>query len=151
MSSDLDPALAAEIVGSARSGLGLSSGSRMVCLRRALDAALLRVAHEAFAAGFLAGQEARCRDHVVAGSPMRPSWMDLRIDDPALRSRSHPSHLRPIVVRSLADAGYARLGDLRWVGARQLCGLHYVGIKTAHAIVRMVRQAEDEGDKNAVR
>jgi hypothetical protein len=66
--------------------------------------------------------------------------MDIRLD-PADLARHH-IHLKPVVLKSLVGAGYSCLGDLRWIPDRQLRGLYYVGIRTARAILAIVRQFE---------
>src|ERR1019366_6750138 len=72
----------------------------------------------AYAIGFLAGQEMRLRENTCPGSADRPSWMDIRLDDPAALA-THHFRLRPIALRSLLDAGYQCLGDLRWVPSQR--------------------------------
>jgi hypothetical protein len=76
--------------------------------------------------------------------------MDIRLDDPADLARHH-IHLKPVVLKSLIGAGYYFLGDLRWVSDRQLRGLYYVGIRTARALVAIVRQFERDAESNAER
>jgi hypothetical protein len=46
-----------------------------------------------------------------------------------------------LVLKSLIDAGYRRLGDLRWVPNRELMGLHYIGFKTARHVLAGVLEA----------
>ncbi len=67
--------------------------------------------------------------------------MDIRLDDPADLARHH-IQLKPVVLKSMNDAGYRCLGDLRWVSDRQLRDLYYVGIRRARAILTIVRQFE---------
>ena len=67
--------------------------------------------------------------------------MDIRLDYRKDLAR-HGIRLKPVVVQSLAAAGYRCLGDLRWVPERQLLGLHYVGIKTARALRAAVQRLE---------
>jgi hypothetical protein len=43
-----------------------------------------------------------------------------------------------VVLRSLLDAGYRRLGDMRWVPSRELMNLHYVGFIWAAQIRALV-------------
>ena len=108
---------------------------------RALKEALLAAVQEAYAIGFLAGQEMRLRESTCPGSADRPPWMDIRLDDPAALA-THHLRLRPIVLRSLLDAGYQCLGDLRWVPIQQLVGLFYIGRKTAKQIRATVERLE---------
>jgi len=70
--------------------------------------------------------------------------MDVRLDDQAAMA-THHLRLRPIVLRSLLDAGYQCLGDLRWVPMQQLIGLFYIGRKTAKQIRAIVERLEREG------
>jgi hypothetical protein len=105
-----------------------------------LHDALLAVAHEAHEIGYLAGQKDLHGERTRPGSPSRPTWMDIRLDPADLAQ--HHIHLKPVVLTSLNDAGYHCLGDLRWVSDRQLRGLYYVGIRTAQAIIAIVREFE---------
>lgn len=113
-------------------------GSKVVCTKRALDAALLAAVRAAHEIGFLAGQQERYADHTRPGSPARPAWMDIPLD----HRKEHGIRLKPVVLQSLSAAGYRCLGDLRWVPERQLVGLHYVGIKTARALRAVVERFE---------
>src|SRR5450759_3918370 len=89
----------------------------------------------------LAGQEIRLRESTRPGSPDRPGWMDIRLDDVATLAK-HRLRLRPIVLKSLLGAGYQCLGDLRWVPGPQLTRLFYVGLKTARQIRTVVERLE---------
>lgn len=125
-------------------------GDKVLCTRRALREAFLAVAREAFEIGFLAGQEGKCGELTRPGSPGRPGWMDIRLDDPQDLAKHHV-RIMPVVVRSLIGAGYHRLGDLRWVSSRQLTGLYYIGIKTAQNLVAIVRRFETNAEASAER
>src|ERR1039457_3481530 len=109
MPREIDNRIADRLVSTAVASLDSPRGSKVVCTRRALDAALLAVAREAHEIGLLA---------------------------------RHGIRIKPVVVQSLAAAGYRRLGDLRCVPERQLIGLHYVGIKTARALRAGVQRFE---------
>jgi hypothetical protein len=150
MPCELDPQIAGHIVFSAISGLNPPPGDKILCTRRALHEAFLAVAQEAHEIGFLAGQKERYGELTRSGSPNRPDWMDIRLDDPADLARHH-IHLKPVVLKSLIGAGYYCLGDLRWVSDRQLRGLYYVGIRTARALVASVRQFERDAESHAER
>jgi hypothetical protein len=141
MSSDLDPKIADSLVLTAVSSLWALPSEKILCTRRALKQAFLAVAQEAYGIGFLAGQEVRLRESTRPGSTDRPSWMDFRLDDQASMT-THHLRLRPIVLRSLLDAGYQCLGDLRWVPIQQLIGLFYIGRKTAKQIRATVERLE---------
>jgi hypothetical protein len=141
MPCELDPQLAERIVSSASSGLYPTPGNKVLCTKRALHDAFLAVAQEAYEIGFLAGRKERYGELARPGNPNRPAWMDIRLDDPAGLAK-HGIHIKPVVLRSLTQAGYRCLGDLRWVPDRQLRNLYYVGIRTAQAIVAIVRQFE---------
>jgi hypothetical protein len=131
----IDNRIADRLVSTAVASLDSPRGSKVVCTRRALDAALLAAVREAHEIGFLAGQQQRYANAALArpGSPARPAWMDIRLD-PWKELARHGIRIRPVVVQSLVAAGYRRLGDLRWIPERQLIGLHYVGVKTARAL-----------------
>ena len=144
MPSELDPKIADTLAFGAIVGLWPSRGGKVLCTRQALKQAFLAVAQEAYAIGFLAGQEMRLRESTRPGSADRPSWMDIRLDDAAALA-PHRLRLRPIVLRSLLDAGYQCLGDLRWVPIQQLIGLFYIGRKTAKQISAPVERLERDG------
>jgi hypothetical protein len=58
----------------------------------------------------------------------------------------HGINLRPVVLKSLQDAGSARcIGDLRWVSGPELKRLYYIGLKTAREIRAVIARFEDEG------
>jgi hypothetical protein len=114
---------------------------KILCTRRALKEVLLGLIQEVYAIGLLAGQEMRLRENARPGSTDRPPWMDIRLDDHAVLA-THHLRFRPIVLRSLRDAGYQCLGDLRWVPIQQLIGLFYIGRKTAKQIRATVEQLE---------
>src|ERR1017187_5377884 len=133
MPSEIDLEIAERLVMNATSSVWPSPGEKVVCTRSALKQAFLEVLQEAHQIGFLAGQEVRFREGTRLGSTERPSWMDVRLDDNAAMAR-HQLHLRPIVVRSLRDAGYHCLGDLRWVPVQRLIDVYNVGRKTAKKI-----------------
>jgi hypothetical protein len=75
--------------------------------------------NEADEIGLLAGQKEQYGELVGPGSPDRPAWMDIRLDDPDDLVWNHIC-FKPVVVRSLLGAGYHPLGDLRWVPGREL-------------------------------
>jgi hypothetical protein len=141
MPREIDSRIADHLVSRAVSSLDSPRGSRVVCTRRALDAALLTAVREAHEIGFLAGQQERYADLTRPGSPARPAWMDIPLDH-RKELAGHGIRLKPVVLQSLAAAGYRCLGDLRWVPERQLIGLHYVGIKTARALRAAVERFE---------
>jgi hypothetical protein len=141
MLNEIDPKIADGLVLTAVSSLWASPSEKILCTRRALKEALLAVVQEAYSLGFLAGQEMRLRESTRPGSTDRPPWMDIRLDDHAAMA-THHLRLRPIVLRSLRDAGYQCLGDLRWVPIQQLIGLFYIGRKTAKQIRATVEQLE---------
>ena len=141
MPSELDPRIAESLVLTAVSGLWPLPNEKIICTRGALKQAFLAVAQEAYGIGFLAGQEIHLRESTCPGSADRPTWMDIRLDDPAALA-THRLRLRPIVLRSLLDAGYQCLGDLRWVPIQQLIRLFYVGRKTAKQIRATVERLE---------
>src|ERR1035438_4121169 len=141
MPSELDPKIADTLAFGAIVGLWPSRGGKVLCTRQALKQAFLAVAQEAYAIGLLARQEMRLRESTRPGSADRPSWMDIRLNDQAGMA-THRLRLRPIVLRSLLDAGYQCLGDLRWVPIQQLIGLFYIGRKKAKQIRATVERLE---------
>jgi|GEM_PF-4780995 len=132
MPNDLDPDLAERIVSSAMNGLRFSHENKIFCTRDDLRIAFLAAAREAYEAGFLKGQQERLDEMTQPGRPTRPAWMDIPLDEAQLAK--YGIRLRPVVVKSLLDAGYHCLGDVRWIPAPVLKRLYYVGIKTAREI-----------------
>ena len=96
---------------------------------------------EAYEIGLLAGQKEQLGELTRPGSPDRPSWMNIRLDD-AESLANHKIRFKPVVLNSLLGAGYRCLGELRWIPNRQLMELHYVGMKTAQQIRAIVRRFE---------
>ena len=141
MQREIDPKIADNLVLNAVSSLWQLPGEKILCTRRALKQAFLAVAQEAHDIGFLAGQEIRFRESTRSGITVRPSWMDIRLDDQTAMAIHH-LRLRPIVRRTLLDAGYQCLGDLRWVPIQELIRLFYVGRKTAYQIRDVVERLE---------
>ncbi len=140
MPRELDPQIAERIASGAMFSLNPSPGNKVLCTKQALHQAFLAVARETHEIGFLAGQKERLGELTCPGSPDRPAWMDIQLE-PADLAR-HQIHLKPVVLKSLNAAGYHCLGDLRWTSDRELRGLYYVGIRTAQAIVAVVRDFE---------
>ena len=127
--------------------LNLTPGNKIICTKDALRQVILVVAQEAHEIGFLAGQKEQYADVTGPGSPDRPAWMDIRLDDPKDLIRYH-IRIKPVVLKSLVDAGYRRLGDLRWVPNRELTSLHYVGFKSARQILALVRRFERNAESS---
>ena len=143
MPGGLDARLAERIVGTAMCRLNPTPGNKILCTKAALKQAILAAVEEAHDIGFLAGQKEQYAYITYPGSPDRPAWMDIRLDDPDDLSRNH-IRFQPVVLRSLLGAGYRRLGDLRWVPSRELMNLHYVGFKWAAQIRAVVRRFEKD-------
>ena len=141
MPSELDPKVADGLVTTAVSSVHSLPNEKIICTSGALKEAFVAVAQRAYEVGFLAGQEIRLRESTRPGSPDRPGWMDIRLDDVATLAK-HRLRLRPIVLKSLLGAGYQCLGDLRWVPGPQLTRLFYVGLKTARQIRTVVERLE---------
>jgi hypothetical protein len=70
--------------------------------------------------------------------------MDIPLDSEAELAK-HGIHLRPVVLKSLKDAGYERLGDLRWVSGPELKRLYHIAIKTAREIRAVIDRFEQDG------
>ncbi|MBK5292164.1 MAG: hypothetical protein JJE04_10860 [Acidobacteriia bacterium] len=126
-----------------------TAGNKILCTKDALKQALLAAVGEAHEIGFLARQKEQYAELIHSGSPDRPAWMDIRFDDPDDLARNHV-RFKPVVLKSLVDAGYRRLGDLRWVHNRELTGLHYIGFKTARQVLAVVRRFEREAEATPV-
>jgi hypothetical protein len=137
----LDARLAGKIVDSAMSRLHSTPGNKILCTKEALKQAILAALSEAHEIGFLAGHKEQYAELTRPGSPDRPAWMDIRLDDPGDLARNHV-RFKPVVLKSLVDAGYRCLGDLRWVTNRELTDLHYIGFKTARQILAVVHRFE---------
>jgi hypothetical protein len=58
---------------------------------------------------------------------------------------THKIRFKPVALKSLLDAGYRCVGDLRWVPNRELMQFHYVGIKTAQQIRAILRRLDRSG------
>jgi hypothetical protein len=143
MSRELDPQMAKRLAFSAICTLNPPPGNKVPCTRLALREAFLGVAREAYEIGFLAAQREQYGELTRPGSPGRPGWMDIRLDDPEDLAKHH-IRITPVVLRSLIGAGCHRLGDLRWVSSRQLRDLHYIGIKTARDVLAIVHRFETD-------
>lgn len=140
MEIKLDAKLADGIAESAISYLHATQGNKILCTRDVAKRVILAAIEEAHEIGFLAGQEDQFAELFKPGSPDRPAWMDIRLDAEELAR--HHLRFNPIVLRSLAGAGYRCVGDLRWVPNRKLTELHYIGRKTARKLVAVVRRFE---------
>jgi len=138
----LDPRLAERIAGTAMGLLNATPGKKIVCTKAALETAILFAIDEAYEIGLLTGQKEQYGDLMRPGSPERPAWMDIRLDDPDDLARNH-IRFQPVVLRSLLGAGYRCLGDLRWVPSRELMILHYVSFKWAGKIRAVIRRFEE--------
>ena len=69
--------------------------------------------------------------------------MDIRLEDTAAMAALQ-IRLWPIMVRSLHEAGYHCLGDLRWLPVEQLIRVFYVGRKTAYQIRDAIERLEEK-------
>ena len=121
--------------------LNPTPGNKILCTKAVLRQAILAALDEAHEIGYLAGQKEQYAELTRPGSPDRPAWMDIRLDDPEDLAKND-IRFQPVVRRSLVGAGYYRLGDLRWVSSRELMTLHYVGFKWAREIRAVVRRFE---------
>jgi len=144
MPNQLDSKLAERLASSAIGSLQPTYGNKILCTKRALHEAFLAVAREAFEIGFLTRQKEHYNPLTLPGSPDRPPWMDIRLDDAATLAE-HKIRFKPVALRSLIGAGYCCLGDLRWVPDRQLRELHYIGISTAQQIRAVVARFKRGG------
>ena len=117
---------------------------KVLCTEGALESAILEAVQEAYEIGFLAGQKDQHGELVYPGSPNRPTWMDISLDEPEALAR-HGVRFKPVVLKSLLEAGYRCLGDLRWIPSQHLRKLYYVGRKTARQIRITVERLEWNG------
>ena len=143
MPIELDSQLAEWIGCSTMCRLRPIPGNKILCTKADLKQAILAAVEEAHEIGVLAGQKEQYAYITYPGSPNRPAWMDIRLDDPDDLARNQ-IRFQPVVLRSLLGAGYRRLGDLRWVPSRELMNLHYVGFKWAAQIRAVVRRFEKD-------
>jgi hypothetical protein len=141
MRNQIDPRIAENIITTAISRVWSLPSDRIICTRRGLREAVAAAIQDAYVIGFLAGQEADLREVCRTGSPHRPPWMDIRLDD---RAAMYALRLRlwPIMLRSFHNAGYHCLGDLRWVPLERLIQVFYVGRKTAKQIRAVIEMLE---------
>ena len=109
MPNEIDPRIAENIITTAISRVWSSPNDRIFCTRRGLREAIAAAIQHAYEIGFLAGQEADLREICQPGSPDRPPWMDIRLDDETAMNALH-LRLWPIMLRSFHDAGYHFLG-----------------------------------------
>jgi hypothetical protein len=143
MRKEIDPRIAENLITTAVSRVWATPSDRIVCTRRVLKEAIAAAIHHAYEIGFLAGKEADLGDSTRPGSADRPQWMDIRLEDKAAMATLQ-IRLRPIVLRSLHEAGYHYLGDLRWVSQDQLIQVFYIGKKTAKQILAAIQRFEDK-------
>lgn len=142
--SELDPNIAERLASNAISRLQRTSGENVVCTRSALKQTILDAVQEAYEIGLLAGEKRRLGESTRPGSANRPAWMDIRLDD-AQGLATHKISFKPVTLKSLLDAGYRSIGDLRWAPNRERMQFHYVGIKTAQQIRAVLRRLDRSG------
>lgn len=70
--------------------------------------------------------------------------MDIRLDRPQ-ELAAHKIRFKPVVLKSLLDAGFRCLGDLRRVSNRELMQFHYIGLKNAQQLRDVLRRMELRG------
>jgi hypothetical protein len=142
MPDELDRKIAENVVLSAIGRLQPMRGGKVVSSRAALRAVILDAIQEAYEIGVLAAEKRQFGELTRRGSANRPAWMDIRLDSPEDLA-AHKISIRPVVLKSLADAGFRCLGDLRWISNRELRQLHYIGIKTAQQLRNVLRRMEN--------
>jgi hypothetical protein len=145
MSEEIDPALANDLVSEAMSLLPLAPGKKVLCTKRQLRDCMLRLAQEAYAMGYLSEEKMYLGSRTLRDLTERPAWMDIRLDDPEELAK-HQIRLRPIVLRSLLNAGYRCLGDLRWVSEHELRKLFYIGRTTTRQLRIIIRQFQSRSE-----
>jgi hypothetical protein len=144
MPVELDPKIAEDIAFSAIGRLQPMRGGKVVSSRAALRATVLEAIHEAYELGVLAAEKRQFAGFTPPGSENRPAWMDIRLDSPEGLA-AHEIRIQPVVLRSLLEAGFRCLGNVRWVSSRELRRLRYVGIKTAQELRDILRRMEHGG------
>jgi hypothetical protein len=92
---EINPATAENLVTGAMRFLPVTPGKKVFCTKRQLQDCLLRLAQEAYAIGFLAGQKEQFGGTVPAGAPERPEWMDIALESENLAK--YGLRLRPVV------------------------------------------------------
>jgi hypothetical protein len=140
----LDREIAERVAFSAIGRLQPMRGGKVVTSRAALRPVILDAIQEAYEIGILACEKRWFGEITRPGSASRPAWMDIRLDSPEDLA-AHKISFQPVVLRSLLDAGFRCLGDLRWVSNRELRQFHYVGVKTALQLRDVLRRMEHGG------
>jgi hypothetical protein len=138
---ELDRKIAENVVLSAIGRLQPMRGGKVVSSRAALWATILDAIQEAYEIGVLAAEKRQLGELMRPGIANRPAWMEILLDSPEDLAARKIS-IRPVVLKSLADAGFRCLGDLRWISNREPRQLHYVGIKTARQLQDVLRRME---------
>jgi hypothetical protein len=141
MPDELDREIAERVAFSAIGRLRPMRGGKVVTSTAALRPVILDAIQEAYEIGILAGEKRQFGEMTRPGSANRPAWMDIRLDDPEDLA-AHKISFQPVVLRSLLDAGFRCLGDLRWVSNRELRQFHYIGIKNAQRLQDVLRRLE---------
>ena len=77
MSEELDPAVAHDLSTKAMASLPLTRGNKVFCTKRQLCECLSRLAQEAYAVGFLAGEKEQFGSLLSAGTAERSAWMNI--------------------------------------------------------------------------
>ena len=151
MPEKLDDKIAKDLVDMAIGYLPLPRGNTVLCTKGQLRKSMSRLAEEAYAMGFLSAQNEQFASLAVPGTARHSAWMNIQLDDPQALAK-YNVRLRPIVLRSLIDAGYHNLGDLCQVPDYELRKLFYIGRKTTRQIRTIIRQIQDRltrGDDDA--
>lgn len=144
MPDEPDRKIADDIAFSAIDRLRPMRGGKVVSSRAALRTAILDAIQEAYEIGVLAAEKRQLGELMRPGSASRPAWMDILLDSPEDLA-AHRISIQPVVLKSLLDAGFRCLGDLRWVSNRELRQLHYIGIKNAQQLRDVLRRMEQRG------
>ncbi len=144
MPDELDREIAERVAFSAIGRLRPMRAGKVVTSRAALRPVILDAIQEAYEIGVLAAEKRQFGDLTRPGSANRRAWMDIRLDSPEDLA-AHKISFQSVVLRSLLDAGFRCLGDLRWVSNRELRQFHYLGIKTAQDLRDVLRRMEHGG------
>jgi hypothetical protein len=144
MPDELDREIAEYVAFSAIGRLRPMRGGKVVTSRAALRPVILDAIQEAYEIGILAGEKRQFGELAGPGSANRPAWMDIRLDSPGDLA-THKISIQPVVLKSLLNAGFRCLGDLRWVSNRELRQFHNIGIKNAQQLRDILRRFDQRG------
>jgi hypothetical protein len=143
MPDELDRKIADDVAFSSIGRLRPMRGGKVVSSRATLRATILGRDPGGLRNRY-AGEKRLFEELTRPGIANRPVWMDIRLDTPEDLA-AHKISIRPVVLKSLLDAGFRCLGDRRGVSNRELRQLHHIGIKNAQQLRYVLRRMEHDG------